>query len=101
MREYLYIELWKKHLPLLLAASQQSIQMERSSFEAVGNRKKSGYGFNIRYIDGQEQTSNGGSAVARDLKTVISESVEWREVLSDGHFKIAMGKDFILKIQKL
>lgn len=98
-----YIDLWNDKLTeiigkLKIAGSIQFIEMNVNDFLRVGKRKS--YSFNLEYFE--NKTNNiGGSAVARDLNRVLSRSQEAMIILSKGHYKLSMGKDFCLSIQKL
>jgi hypothetical protein len=104
----LYIELWKKLLPDIIVMLKkaadnrhQSKQLNETMFVEVGNRKKSGYGFNLVF-HGTTITNNiDGSAVARDLANVLLDSPEANKILRTGKYKINMRKKYYLTIQKL
>lgn len=96
--------MWRQIRPeiadkLTKSSTVQKIQLREEDFERVGNRKS--YSFNLEFEDGVVVNNIGGSAVARDLAAVLTESEEIREVLNDGWFKINMNRDFLLHIQRL
>lgn len=98
-----YMDLWNDRIieiigKLKIAESIQFIDMNANEFIRIGKRKS--YSFNLEYFE--NKTNNiGGSAVARDLNRVLSQSKEAMMILSEGHYKLSMGKDFCLSIQKL
>ena len=99
-----YIDLWiakRKEIKnrLKTASGKKLIQLNSDDFRKVGNRKK--YSFNLEFRDGIVSNNIGGSAVARDLAAVLINSLEIKNILKSGHFKIRMDKEFILWIEKL
>ena len=101
-----YIDLWTNHKEAIieklhLADKKQSIQLNKTDFERVGNREKSKYSFNLEFIDGIVSNNIDGTAVARDLARVLLNQLEVEKTLRSGHFKISMDKQFCLWIVKL
>lgn len=99
-----YVNLWKNKLALFqqkieIGSKKQNIQIAAKEFTNVGNRKS--YSFNLEFIDGIVDNNIGGSAVARDLASVINESSTIKRLIKKGHYKINMDKDFCLWIQKI
>ena len=96
-----YIDLWQdqkfKIKEILGNGDKGSIQMNSEGFENVGKRKN--YSFNLEFNNGVVLNNIGGSAVARDLARVLENNFEIKEILSSGHYKFSMGKDFILHIK--
>ena len=104
MRQNLYAEIWQhvsQDLLDLISFTNQygSIQLSSETFEAVGNRKE--YSFNLEFINGNVSNNIDGSAVARDLAEVISNSTDWKDFLANKHIKITLDKDFTLHIRTL
>lgn len=98
-----YVDLWAKQRTsikdkLKNATTQQSIQLNSEEFRNVGNR--SNYSFNLEFENGIVSNNIGGSAVARDLAKVLETSIEIKEILKTGHFKINMDRGFCLWIQR-
>ncbi|MCM1531709.1 MAG: hypothetical protein NC048_04110 [Bacteroides sp.] len=88
----LYINIWNNHLNDLLEIirkEQGTVSLDSSRFKEVGNRQKSGYSFRLNISDGIIPKKTG-SAVARDLKKVLDESVEFQ--------KVAQGKNIIIRL---
>ncbi len=101
----IYVDLWRKHLKsinskLIYCETKQFIQLNKSEFISVGQRKKSGYSFNLEFIDGENSNNISHSAVARDLAIVLLSSLTSKKILQTGHYKINMNKDFLLSIVK-
>lgn len=98
-----YVELWQKQresIKELLKKSDsiQSLQLNPEEFRKVGNRNS--YSFNLEYVNGIVSNNVDGSAVARDLDTVLENSPEIMGVLKTGHHKINMDRRFCLWIQR-
>ena len=103
--KFKYVELWRKYLPSIIrmvencAIDLQSEQLDSGEFEVVGNRKN--YSFNLEFINNEISNNISGSAVARDLATVIRDSKQVHNLLASGHFKFRMDKRYCLWIKKL
>lgn len=72
-----YVQIWEQHSDEIQKALengiiQNTIQLDRSLFEKVGNRKS--YSFRLQYINGKVSNNIGGSAVARDLDKYLSKN---------------------------
>jgi hypothetical protein len=105
MKTNIYVDLWKSKLPSIIEMLQnaekgtQQKTLSKAAFDEVGDRKK--YGFNLEFESGEVCNNIGGSAVARDLKIVLSKSSEAKKILQTGHYKINMGIAYCLTITKL
>lgn len=69
-----YVQIWEQYSDEIQKALengiiQNTIQLDRSLFEKVGNRKN--YSFRLEYIDGELANNILGSAVARDLNRFL------------------------------
>jgi hypothetical protein len=98
-----YVELWRNTLPKIIEIldnydSINQIHLDKGEFERAGNRKK--YTFNLVITRGKITTISN-SAVARDLASNITGESSAIEVFSHGTYKINMGIDFILCINKI
>jgi hypothetical protein len=105
-RSNIYINLWSKYLTsinskLNFCSTKQFIQLSKNEFESVGDRKKSGYRFNLEFVDGIKSNNIKHTAVARDLAMVLLKDSTSKRILKTGHHKINMNKDFLLSIIKL
>ena len=98
-----YSNFWNQLLPEIEEKLKgcdipQSIQLEKKSFDQLGNRSK--YAFNIQYSQGEVANNLGGSAVARDLNGEIHKNMDIRAILKEGNFKINMDGAFVLWLRK-
>lgn len=100
----LYYPLWKRYLPVFAIqikkalAEEQEINFTQSDFHSLGNRNKSDYGFSLDLDNGKVKNNISGSAVARDLHEVLMTDIKVKDLLLGKHFKISMGKSYVLKI---
>lgn len=99
-----YIDLWTNQRQsiknkLAKISTKQFIQLNEEDFQKVGNR--SSYSFNLEYQNGIVVNNIKGSAVARDLACVLESSIEIKNILKEGHYKINMDTNYCLWIQKL
>lgn len=97
-----YEVIWKRVIPMIkecLTSGKDfsSMQLTKSQFDAAGNRKS--YSFNIQYQNGKLMNSLDGSAVARDLDRMIIGNAEYKQLLKGKSVKLAMGKDFVFKVE--
>ena len=81
------------------ASTLQSVQLNPSEFENVGNRKI--YAFNLEFKNGVVNNNIDGSAVARVLARVLLKSNEVLKILKTGTYKIRMDKSFCLWIKRM
>lgn len=101
----IYILLWQKYKAAILSIMRRSIessceyQLSKHEFEAVGERQKAGYTFNLEIEKGIVTNNIDGTAVARDLVAVLKSSNTVIELMKEYNFKINLTKDFILRIQ--
>jgi hypothetical protein len=98
-----YLQLWRAITPELIQVlnnykGKTSIQLSKSEFESVGDRKN--YSFNLEFINGKVSNNISGSAVARDLSIILSEDKITRETISKGHYKFNLDKQFCLWVAK-
>ncbi len=97
-----YLELWERYLPAIIRTMQNCnnnllhILLNSYEFKLVSNMKN--YSFNLEYTDGKVSNNIKGSALARDLATVIENSQEAMELIAEGHIKIRMDRKFCLWI---
>ncbi|WP_316828598.1 hypothetical protein [Pedobacter miscanthi] len=101
MGEQLYFPIWKKRLGDILDLSEHyssasSIQLSQSHFDEVGNRRD--YSFNLILVNGQAVNDISGSAVARDLASVIAENTDAMARLRNRTIRINMNQHFTLNI---
>ena len=97
----LYVQIWQDYLPEILYAitsTTKTMKLNRSLFESVGNRKKSGYTFRLEIVDGIVPRKKG-SAVARDLKKVLDKSIEFKTLANKKSITISLNTNFELVVQ--
>ena len=100
-KQYLYLEIWQEKLPYINEAITNGtgiIEMDPDSFFEAGNRGSSGYGFRLDIENGYVP-SKAGSAVARDLKEVLDDSLEFQKLAKNKNIVIRMGRDFELEVR--
>lgn len=103
MGKDLYVSIWKAALPKILEkianGGYNSIQMNPRLFKmaSINGRKGSGFGFRLE-INNAVVPKKQGSAVARDLKEVLDESLKFKSLAKDKNIIIRLGKDFVLEI---
>lgn len=103
MREHLYTPIWNKYLPIINVAVSSSagraVQLSSIEFTTAGDRKPSGYSFNLELVNGKVVNDISGSAVARDLEFVLTNDRAFKEKATNRHIKINLGSDFKLRIK--
>ena len=107
MGKELYVSFWRSKRSQILKGlkyavnGEQHIQISEDELEKLGNRKSSGYTFNLEFSNGIQTKNISNSAVARDLCMALEENTDIRNILKEGNYKINMGVDYCLKINKL
>lgn len=99
----LYVNVWTNILPYILQSIEKgsgTYNLNPELFLNVGNRKSSGYGFRLDIVNGDIPRKDG-SAVARDLKIVLDNSLKFKELSRGCNITIRMGKYFDLHIDVL
>lgn len=95
-----YTEIWESELAFIKeATSKRNVskkKLSKAAFEAAGNRKN--YGFRLDIMNGIVPTKRG-TAVARDLKAVLDEDEDFKDLAKDKYILIQMGKSFELKVE--
>jgi len=96
-----YTDIWNSKLSQIINELKEnsisSIQLNTESFSNVGNRKS--YSFNLEFNNGIVSNNIEGSAVARDLASVLANSKQAMSILKSGHHKIRMDKQFCLLVE--
>lgn len=98
-----YISIWKRTIPAISKLLSEdklkgSIELDSEDFTFAGNRKS--YSFNLEFSNGSVSNNIDGSAVARDLATVLTRNGKIERLLMEGKFKFNMDKNFTLWISK-
>jgi hypothetical protein len=100
-----YVPFWGKFISVIKILLKKSIagdqvfEMSKGEFEATGNKEKSGYSFNLEIANGRAVSNIAGSALARDLYTVLSDNEDIKLWLKGKNVKINMGNKFSLNVQ--
>ncbi len=93
-----YTDLWNHYRPVinkLINEGGGQFQLYKGEFEQRGNRGK--YSFSMTIIDGVVPEL-GGSAVARDLKTVLDGSDTFRKNAVGKRIIIRLTSSFVLEV---
>lgn len=94
MGDHLYIDLWKKYSKIIILMIKKgggNIPLSPLEFKQRGNRTVSGYSFRLQISKGVI-SSHRGSAVARDLKTVLDGNDDFKK------YAIDIDKDIIIRL---
>ena len=103
----LYYPLWKRYLPVFAIqlkkaiTEDQEINFTKSDLHSLGNRNKADYSFSLEMENGKVKNNISGSAVARDLYDVLISDARVKDLLQGNHFKLSLGKAYILKISTI
>ncbi len=93
-----YTDLWEKYRPVitkLIKDGGGSYPLYKGEFEQRGNRDS--YSFSMTIVDGVVPEL-GGSAVARDLKTVLDASASFRKYAAGKAIGIRLTSTFVLEV---
>ena len=93
-----YTDLWEKYRPVIIKLIKDGggqYPLYKGEFEQRGNRAR--YSFSMTVEDGKVPEL-GGSAVARDLKTVLDGSVSFRKYSAGKTIEIRLTSSFTLEI---
>ena len=101
----LYLPLWEKYRPIIISKMKlaltetQSYPFSRHEFEAVGEKLRLGYTFNLEVDKGLLLGKKDESPIARDFLAVVKKSKTGMELIQENYFQFKLSKDFKLKIQ--
>lgn len=93
-----YTDLWEKYRPVITKLIKEgggSYPLYKGEFEQRGSRDS--YSFSMTIVDGAVPEL-GGSAVARDLKTVLDGSDSFRKYAVGKAITIRLSTTFILEV---
>lgn len=93
-----YVDLWEKYRPIintLIKNGGGSYQLEANKFQQRGNRDS--YSFRLSILNGEIPILEG-SAVARDLKTVLDGSKTFKSNAAGKNITIRLTPAFILEV---
>ncbi|WP_026896762.1 hypothetical protein [Daejeonella oryzae] len=100
----LYYPLWLKYSPVFVMLLKKAVNgtetlsLNKNDFETLGDRKVSDYTFNLEIKNTKVINNISGTAVARDLYDVLVNNPKTKELLQDKHYKLSLGKEYILRI---
>ena len=93
-----YTELWKKYRPVIIKFIKDGggkFRLPEGEFEQRGNRNN--YSFSMTITNGDIPVI-GGSAVARDLKTILDGSDSFRKYAAGKKIVIRLTSEFVLVV---
>ena len=96
-----YIGVWEKYRPVintLLKNGGGSYELSSLDFTLSGNRER--YSFTLNVVDGDIPIKSG-SAVARDLKTVLDGSETFKKYAAGKTVIIRLNPNFLLEVEAL
>ena len=99
MGNNLYTDLWNKYRPVIVRMVKDGggqYQLPKDDFVRNGNRDD--YTFSLTIIDGEIPILSG-SAVARDLKTVLDVSPSFRNFSEGKTVTIRLTSSFIVEVR--
>lgn len=95
-----YCEIWDKFRTEIIAniksGNSTKFKIGEGPFKQVGKRKS--YSFNLEFNNGQVSNNIDGSAVARDLLTVLEAIPSFKENIKGKSIKLNLDKHFILHL---
>ena len=103
MDEKKYITIWRRYIPvirLLLKKSlveEQKFSLNRTDFEAIGERKDGGYTFSLVMENGKVMNTIQG--IARDLHEILMSDPATKELLKGKSVKMNVGKSCVFTIK--
>jgi hypothetical protein len=102
-----YASLWNKYRPailkMMLAAidEPQQYKLMRHELQAMDEKRKSGFGFNL-LVSGNKAINNiKDSEIAQDLLNMLILSRKGSELLGDYTYEIVLDKQFILHVRQV
>jgi hypothetical protein len=103
MGQELYRALWETHIPDIidlweLYPAGARLQLPKDTFTRAGNRDEQNYTFRLELKDNIVCNNISGSAVARDLASVILNNPTLRERLSGKNVVIRMDQNFTVQM---
>ncbi len=101
----MYTQIWNKYLPIIRIllkrskVSDQLLSMNRTDFERAGVARKSGYKFEIHFINGRVDNILGTSQLAKDLAATLLEDEVIKDLFSQNTYFVSMNTKFQLAIK--
>ena len=94
-----YTDLWNKYRPVIVSLVKNGggqYQLDKDEFAQRGNRDD--YSFSMTVVNGIVPVLSG-SAVARDLKTVLDASPSFRKYAADKTVTIRLSSTFTIDVR--
>ncbi|HEY3429646.1 MAG TPA: hypothetical protein VGK39_03145 [Cyclobacteriaceae bacterium] len=102
-----YAPLWNKYRPAILkmmlaaAYEPQQYKLMQHEIQAMDEKKKTGFGFNL-FISGSKATNNiKDSEIAQDLLNMLLLSRKGAELVDVHSYEIMLDKKFVLHINQV
>lgn len=101
-----YAALWKKYRPVILklmmdaGKDPQQYKLYAHEFKAVGMNEKAGYSFLLEVSQGKAINNIKGSAVARDLVSVLQQSQKASALMNEAVYEFKMDKQYIFHVTR-
>ena len=99
--KHLYVDYWSSYLDrfinILKEGGRSGISIDKEKLIGCGNRED--YKFRLEMINGMVANNIGGSAVARDLYSVLYGDARFRSFAEGKHIIFRLVKDYKLEIK--
>lgn len=101
-----YTSLWNKYRPMILKLmveaekDPQQYKLFSHEFKAVGIKEKTGYAFVLEVSNGKALNKISGSAVARDLLSVLQQSQKATQLMAAAVYELRMDKQFMFHVTR-
>jgi hypothetical protein len=101
----MHTQIWNKYLPIIRILMKRSrvddqlLTMNRTDFERAGVARKSGYKFEIHFINGRVDNLLGTSQLAKDLAAVLLDDQVIKDLFSQNNYLVSMNTKFQLAIK--
>jgi hypothetical protein len=102
-----YAPVWNKYRPAILkmmlaaAFEPQQYKLTQHEFQAMDEKKRTGFGFSLQVSDSKATNNIKDSEVAQDLLNMLQLSRKGSELLGDFTFEIVMDRQFMLHISRM
>lgn len=106
MELHFYTALWNKYRPVILqlmaaaAREPQHYKLSAHEFKAAGEKVRSGYTFLLEASNGRAVNNIKGTAVARDLLTILQQSKTASQLMREGVYELSLDKNFVLHVSR-
>jgi hypothetical protein len=103
----MYTQIWNKYLPIIKillkrsVASDQLLNLNITDFERAGVARKSGYKFNIHFVNGRVDNIINTSPLAKDLAAVMLQDPTVVELMKHNDYHLNMTAKFVIGIKHI